>query len=783
MKKVKLILLIILILGISITTCFAAYLIIDSKISTNISNVETGKYKVTFTDNDTVVKTMYVDSGYNLSLKDAPYYFKNNQAIKWTSNGIILNAFDGGNITNNMEFSANTFSSNEIITENLQNGNGKTGLFQDGHEDNISKINSSYSDSYVINSDINLYYNTDDELVHSRTDGISIPGTQLPGTFQNGDLLNNDNYIGFQVGTNDCNYTLKLNRDIILIGNITVGGRTGFYGNNSSYSQISYQGFIIGDYCTLDLNGHDLIVGDPTGGAMLDIWGQITDTSANKKGTLVLDSNSTMYAVMPIEDVYHEKRMPYTYYTNDNIFSMYRCPYWTCNTIINSGANIYGKYMIDLGGNNANMIKGDIKLFGKTDGLIRLESGYITREVTEDATIKNLGGVYVNDWLYQKINYDVYDATITFDKFIMPFEYTQLSANMDSTGYDFFISPYYNFRLYNTTLNLNQHLVFMPGSSLYMDANSILNMSYLQEQSMASIGASGITIPTKYWQASAGLTFIDELYLMNSIKSFFELEEYYEISGDNKGYENTEGYKCDIFQNRGSFWSNLEPAYGEIYGEINFIKGNGTQHNPIQFGGRLYIDKLDEFESSFNTAKINGINVRLFSSTFKTDWCRIFGFQSTTIKRIYRDVTGYYNYPLVVNDYVLMNLNDSSGKTLMDIKSESAYKYDFASKTIYNQSEYYAFIFSTTDLNNLAYCNNLNNPNSLDGTYLRVGANINSKTITFGGKNYILYNGAYIPANGNGYSVTKFIDNSVYANYLNWTFTYRNNKWTQSNPV
>ena len=62
--------------------------------------------------------------------------------------------------------------------------------------------------------------------------------------------------------------------------------------------------------------------------------------------------------------------------------------------------------------------------------------------------------------------------------------------------------------------------------------------------------------------------------------------------------------------------------------KINFIKGNGTQHNPIQFGGRLYIDKLDEFESSFNTAKINGINVRLFSSTFKTDWCRIFGFQS-----------------------------------------------------------------------------------------------------------------------------------------------------------
>ena len=523
MKKFKLIFLIILMLGLSITTCFAAYLIIDSKVTTNIPNQETGKYKVTFTDNNRVVKTMYVDSNYNLSLKDAPYYFKNNQAIKWTSNSTILNAFEG-NITSNMDFSASTFSSSEIIIEDLQNGCDGHVVIDYGHDNNISKFNSDYSSAYVYDGSMTLYYESYfnytwdySEKIYSETSGTIFN--------QNKDLLNNDNYIGFQAETNNCNYTLQLDRDIVLMGNITIGGRTGFYGNNSSYSQISYQGFIIGDYCTLDLNGHDLIVGDPNDGAMLDVWGQVTDTSTNKKGTLVLDSNSTMYAVMPIEDVYHEKRMPYTYYTNDNIFSMYRCPYWTCNTIINSRTNIYGKYMIDLGGNNTNMIKGDLKLFGKTDGLIKLESGYITRTVTEDITIKNLGGSYVNDWLYQKINYDVYDATITFDKFIMPFEYTGLNADMDSTGYDFFISPYYNFRLYNTTLNLNQHLVFMPGSSLYMDEKCMLNMSYLQEQSMDSIGASGITIPTKYWQASAGLTFMSITTLLVIIKAMKTLKD------------------------------------------------------------------------------------------------------------------------------------------------------------------------------------------------------------------------------------------------------------------
>ena len=103
MKKIKLILLTILILGLSIITCFAAYLIIDSKISTNISNVETGKYKVTFTDNDTVVKTMYVDSGYNLSLKDAPYYTTNGQYYSYTC------AMGGGtfNLANHLKVTDN----------------------------------------------------------------------------------------------------------------------------------------------------------------------------------------------------------------------------------------------------------------------------------------------------------------------------------------------------------------------------------------------------------------------------------------------------------------------------------------------------------------------------------------------------------------------------------------------------------------------------------------------------------------------------------------------------
>lgn len=788
MSKLKIILLSILILGLSICVGFSAYLIISTNLDVSFDNMVTTKHKVTFTDNGNIVKTMYVDNNYNLSLKDAPYYFNSNKApIKWVEDdGTILNDFNDGVLTDK-NFNMDNFSTNEIITESLQNGNGKTGLFQNGHENNISKFNNEYNSCYVYNASLTLYYNQDDELTSSRTNTIAWHGTQLPGIYQNDDLLNNDTYIGLQSDTNNCEYTLSLNRDIILTGNITVGGRTGFYGNNHSYSQINYQGFIVGDYSKLDLNGHDLIVGDPNDGAMLDAWGLVTDSSSNGEGTLVLDKNSTMYSVMVLEDIYHEKRMPYTYYTNDNIFSMYRCPYWQCKTIISSSANVYGKYMIDLGGDNGNMIKRDFKLIGQSDALILLESGYIYRYLTENQNIKQQGGVIENDWLYQIINYQVHDANITFNNFEMPFEYSGLDADMDSTGYDFFVSPYYQIKMFNTIFNLNQHLVFMPGSSFYMDKNSTLNCSYLPANSMSSISASGINIPTKNWQSSAGLTFLHEFYLMNSVKSFFELSDFYHEDGDNKGYENTEGYQSVIFQNRNDFWSNLAPAYGAIYGEINFIKRNDAQYNSIQFGGDLYIDNLQSFIENVNNANTedgNGrvISVRLFSSTFKTDWCRIFGFQGTKYKKIYRNVTGYYNYPLVSNGYVLMDLKDSSGKTPNNYNSLSGYIYDWDSKIIYNSQYSYAFIFDTNDLTNLSYCNNLNFTNSLDGKYVMVSANRANKIIS-SEASYILYNGAYIPASGNGYSVSKFIDNSIYSNYLTWTFTYSNSKWSQEKPV
>lgn len=185
MRKLKIILLSMLILGLSICVGFSAYLIISTNLDVSFDNMVTTKHKVTFTDNGNIVKTMYVDNNYNLSLKDAPYYFNSNKApIKWVEDdGTILNDFNDGVLTDK-NFNMDNFSTNEIITESLQNGNGKTGLFQNGHENNISKFNNEYNSCYVYNASLTLYYNQDDELTSSRTNTIGWHGTQLPGIYQ-----------------------------------------------------------------------------------------------------------------------------------------------------------------------------------------------------------------------------------------------------------------------------------------------------------------------------------------------------------------------------------------------------------------------------------------------------------------------------------------------------------------------------------------------------------------------------------------------------------------------
>lgn len=763
MSKLKIILLSILILGLSICVGFSAYLIVSTNLDVSFDNMVTTKHKVTFTDNGNIVKTMYVDNNYNLSLKDAPYYFNSNNApIKWVEDdGTVLNDFNGI-IDSSLNFIASDFINDELDSNSY-------------NETSTLNFNDTNRSVYVLTGSLTMRY--DGSNTHSENWGKMVNGDTTIGT-----------------ANNTCYKQIKLQRDIIVTGNISIGAYTGYYGSNNEYSQISYQGFIIGNYCSLDLNGHDLILGNPSASnfnnyAMIDCWGELTDTSEDSTGTLILTDTAKMYQSFVIEDIYHEKRMPYTYYTNDNVFTMYRCPYWTCNTKILSGAIVMGKYNIDLGANNGNSSHGDIILIGNSgtntlpgidlndggsaDSFIQLDSGYIYRYISENNELANNSTIN-NDILDQKINYEVYDASVTLHKFYMGFSYENINKDLDSSSYDFFISPYYSFYLFNTTLNLNQHLVFMPGSYLFVDEYSIINMSYNQYQRQDGFGGGAIpTVNTKYWQSVAGLTFLDYLYDMDDLLVVLKYDNDTYDNDSNLSTDNTEGYSCKIYQNdniRTHFWNSLSRASADIYGETEFIKQTYKQYSSIEFGGEINIYDIDTFISNYTNSSSN-LLISLYSSTFKSDWCRIIGGSGISdallMSKKYRNVTGYYNYPLISNGYCLYNPSTGNINT-----SGTLYKYDFTSKIIYNQSnisETYIWKFNDDRMDNLSKCANIENNDSLAGSFVRVNASYDSSgsytgQISYNSVTYIVWHGAYIQNTNNGYYVGKFFDNDIYGN-------------------
>lgn len=800
MKKIRIILLSMMLVVLSVSIGLSAFLIVDSKISLNreVSNTTSQKHKITFTDSNATKKTMYVDSTYNLSLKDAPYYFTSEgNPIKWTCEDIVINDFDGS-VTSDMNFVAGEFESSEIDSNDYSNNNNTPPTVS---------FNNKSNKQYVYSGTFKMFY--DGESVYKEI------GPQL---------VNNDTTIGFDAPNNN-KYTLKLERDIILTGSIEVGAYTGYFGNDGNWSQRSYQGFIIGDYCTLDLNGHDLIVGNYISSnnlesyAKLDVWGVLTDSSNDKKGLLVLDKYSYISPTMVIEDIYNEKRIPYTYFNNDNIFSMYRCPYWTCNTKIMCGAIVKGRYRIDLAGPSGAYTEGEIPLIAPNDFssitnlndtnfLINLNNGYIMRKIDTNASLTSTDDTIKNDLLNQKIKYEVYNSIVTFDKFILTFSLNDISIDFDSSSYAFYISPYYDFYLYNTTLDLNQHLVFMPGSYLYIDEQSTINLSYKEKiehkitfdvYDMLPILHQDVKILGKYYQPVGGLTFLDTIYSMYELRTVLD-----KIWTSESGKRPTEGVTSTIFGEdknssekiRSAFWNKLPRAHADIYGKFTFTSQTYTPYDPIELGGEINIYDINSFINTFNNT--NNPQIQLYSSTFKTDWCRTIlgsllnpvwvviadfagasyddvGITSADIE-VYCDVTGYYNYPLISSGYVLYD-----PATGCIAGPNSNYKYDFNTKLISDGSNYYAFMFDTDTFDNLAHCSSLEKRNSLAGKYVKVNFNKNSNSpaISYDSATYIMWHGAFIKWDTSKQAcyVGKFFDNKWYKDYLYCTFNYENGNW------
>lgn len=757
----------------STNAAFSSYVISKGEVfntGVNPTSDNSGKNKVEFEDADgNLLKVLYVEDDYNLSLKDAPYFVDSeNNPVKWTSGNIVLNSFDDS-VDSDMVFTPSTFTSDEIFFSSISNTNGEVEL-----------------DNYVISSTISLPY---DSSGNTSVDVSS--GNQNK-------LVNGDETIGLDNNTRWM--SLKLNNDVILTSTINIGGHTGFWGSNSGWCQLNWQGFIIGNYSSLDLNGHDLIVTD---GAVIDSYGLITDSSSSKAGNLVLGSGSTLYTDFVVEDHYRENSMPGSYINNGSVFSMYRCPYWQCNTIIYDGAEVLGKIRIYFCNVVLNKLylKGDIYLIGsgqtskEWDDLWSSNKNpwiQVKSKVTNSShvvAIRKYQSTEQNSNLFfDKFTYQFYNSSITLNNLMMTL---YINAVIIKINFEFnfdkcqlFVPPYFHYELYNSTLNLTQKVNFMPGSYLKVDSSSVINLVCQPVKTMDAVDNPKTS--KQEYQPVGSLSFMFNRF--SGDKNICDTRK-----GDG---DSNDGFGEEIFYNKenwNSFWNKLPNAYCDLYGKIQFTNNADVQYHSFELGGTINLFNYSDFKSTIEAARASS-KIRLYSASFTDGPNMSFYTSGLSIKTSYRlNVSGYYILPLVSHGLVVGDLVNNN----YDKISYDGYRYDYLNGVIYKTNSFdtysgYIFTFDSYEKANYLYKSNyseLSNSSidSLDGSFISGLFSVSTHLFTDeNNQSYMFYKGAQLPCTSNGSnsasaSLTKFQGQNAARTTGNVTFNFDGAYWEYKN--
>ena len=625
---------------------------------------------------------------------------------------------------------------------------------------------------------------------------------------------------------NYCANRIVLFNDVVFSSSITIGGMTGFFGKCLDFSQSGYQGYINGTYCEIDLNGYDLIL---SSGSQLISYGSITDSSRfgfdnNNNpivlenvdfGSLVLLADTKLQSPLVFEDDFIPMSAPVSYLNNNAPFNFFRCPYLDCKTIFYPNCQFIGEYKIDMAGIKSGSIgagiQGTLNLIGSNipNTLLNLVSGKISRNVSYDLNLLSFADNLYN----QIISYDAQNAYVKFDPWVFSFATSHpvnINESLDSRKYQFFIPFYFRVSLSNSTLELNQELVFMAGSHMIVDKTSKIIMSY----SEILVQSKTQYFDEQKFQTSAGLTFLDTFYYsQNHI-------------GKNKDWPLYDAANTNLFTNSkytgtassNNLWYRLSqtPAYCILDGTIE-LKANQTikQYHPFVFGGQMKISNMSAFKAqvvAWNAkADSNYQKVQLYGN-----YCMM-GPNSTSslgslvlgVGQRYNYVRGFYSPPLMnLNNTVLVDITTqdstyessacSSGTNLFTTLSN--FQYDSLTGVISDGQKSYAFLpnYSWSQTNNDHEANNFYKAYSLDleddlaGHFYQVS--VTDHYVTSNGKNNgspnIFYRGLFVWADsvsGSSAQVKlyKFIggQNNCYSSTYNLAFNSSTKQWTYSSKA
>lgn len=751
---------------------FASYMIAeltynDFTSSDLISNDNSRLHQIIFIDDSMQVGELYVKPDSEIDLSDVPYLFNsNNELLEWkdSSGSTKISLTQSFTPTSDTTLTASVVSKTDLNSAvNVESGSGVSvssnsvtvNQTTSSGTSNIVSISGNIdktitSQSYDAFGSNNVFADLSDKKSIFRPDRKN----QASG----------NNTIG--LSDNTLANKINLSGDLVITNStFNISAWTGFY-NSYDYSQRNFQGYIIGSYTQLDLCGNNLIVGS---GATLNAYGQIVDSVSG--GKIIVEKGGTLKSTFVVEDHVHERHTPVIYAYGGSIFSMYRMAYLNCDIEFRYGSSAYGVLRMDYGGNNDNFYDGELKLIGTdSSSYIQMNSnktnGYILREYAIDAGVKSAisGNTFCkNNVLDQKYKYIFNDLDITINppKFNISFTSVgiTLKFNINFGKGNNFIPPYFDFYLYNTKVTLKATFTFLPGSYLYVDAKSIINLSgdssgYFEAPSLISG-----KFTAHYYQAKGGLNFVSQKWYFNDA-----------VISKDKGWclgrDSADGglYGVGnnvIYSSAKVFWGYLnrsKPSYCDMEGSFTFddtYTSTTTNDKKYMLGGNINIANIEDFKNVVNARN----DVYLYGSTAKIGPCGSYGGLYKFDTHIV-GVTDYFISPLISDGNVLTNMND---KTKVREDYATSYSpYSTETGLVNYGGKYYAFMTTTADgtsfnndnsghINKSNYGNDENAyRNGLDscyGTFVEVTNNSASHSVIWNktGETYVYYRGIFLP--------------------------------------
>lgn len=297
-----------------------------------------------------------------------------------------------------------------------------------------------------------------------------------------------ENYVNHRTASDDAicveydggtyNGLVNNSNSVVLNGDLTVKGRMVIGAKIGAYTNLQMQSYIIGNYCLLNLYGHNLVI---DGGTVV-AYGMIVDTIGT--GKIIIKNGGTLKGTMTVSDAKGSTQMILGISKRQTPFTEYRLSYITVPILIYNQCSLIGYFKLDFG-NDFGIANSFLNIIAPSNSIFVWNdndaSSYILYEPKIIQSLYNIANETISKQLYYLRNVISIYANVKVPESVVlnisvTFASMNLDADIDFVRIDIPISPFFDIRVMgNHSFELYSKLIFYPGSSFYSDYGSTVN--------------------------------------------------------------------------------------------------------------------------------------------------------------------------------------------------------------------------------------------------------------------------------------------------------------------